>query len=197
MLIGIDIDNVLNTLTEAILSVYNSDSGDNLSLSDITTYHIENFVKPEYKEFFYQYFLDSKVWKAIKVQPHCREIIAKLHNEGHQIIFITTTEPENLPKKKNWLQRNFPFLDIRKSLFSCPTKQLVKCDILIDDYIGNVVDVVKAHREYYSILLDYPWNRENWVDKEPNLSRAKDWNEVYDKVHMVAKLIKESDEWED
>lgn len=187
MLIAIDIDNTLNNLTEAILEVYNTDSGDNLSLSDITAYHIENFVKPEYKRIFYQYFLDAEVWKKIKLQSHCREVIAKLNREGHKIIFVTTTEPENLPKKKNWLMRNFPFLDIRKSLFSCPVKQLVKCDILIDDCIGNLT----GEREYYSICLDYPWNREE-TNHIPNFTRAKDWNEIYNKIKTIESLTKEN-----
>ena len=189
MLISVDIDNCLNNLTESILEVYNADSGDNLSLSDITTYHIENFVKIEYKKIFYQYFLDREVWKKIKLQPHCREVIAKLNREGHRIIFVTTTEPENLPKKKNWLMRNFPFLDIRKSLFSCPTKQLVKCDILIDDCIANVI----GEREYYSILLTYPWNMDKSLDSAPMLTRAGDWNEIYEKIHMIERLQKEND----
>ena len=187
MLIAIDIDNTLNTLTEAILEVYNTDSGDNLSLSDITAYHIENFVKPEYKKIFYQYFLDSNVWKKIKVQPYCREVIAKLYKERYEIIFVTTTEPENLPKKMNWLMRNFPFLNIRKSLFSCPVKQLVKCDILIDDCIGNLT----GEREYYSICLDYPWNREE-TNHIPNFTRAKDWNEIYNKIKTIESLTKEN-----
>ena len=183
MLIAIDIDNVVNTLGEAVLEVYNADSRDNLSLSDITAYHIEQFVKPEYRDAFPQYFLDSAVWKKIKVQPQCREIISKLFNEGHKIIFVTTTEPENLPKKKNWLIRNFPFLDIRNSLFACPIKQLIKCDILIDDFLGNLT----GDREYFSICMDYPWNREtdDWLI--PNFYRAYNWRDVYGYIKGIEK----------
>lgn len=186
--ISVDIDNVLNNLTESVLSVYNADSGDNLSLSDITAYHIENFVKPPYKENFWHYFLDKRVWKQISIIDGCREVIAKLFNEGHRIIFVTTTEPENLPKKKNWLMRNFPFLDIRKSLFSCPVKQLVKCDVLIDDCIANLM----GEKDYYSICLDYPWNRKG-VDHAPMFTRAKDWNEIYERVKMIETLLKENE----
>lgn len=189
LVIGVDIDNVLNNLTESVLKVYNSDSGDNLSLSDITAYHIENFVKPEYKETFWHYFLDKRVWKGISIIDGCREIIAKLHNEGHIIIFVTTTEAENLPKKKNWLQRNFPFLEIRKRLFSCPIKQLVKCQVLIDDCISNVTGT----RDYYSILLDYPWNSNKDVDNAPMITRANNWNEIYDRIKMIESLIKENE----
>lgn len=174
MLIAVDIDNCLNNLCEAVLEVYNTDSGDNLILSDITAYHIESFVKPAYKDNFFHYFLDREVWKKIKVKPQCREVLAKLYNEGHQIIFVTTTEPENLPKKRNWLMRNFPFLDIRKSLFCCPVKQLIKCDILIDDYLENLT----GDRSYTSICFDMPYNQtDDWLI--PDFYRAYNWQDVY------------------
>jgi len=187
--IGVDIDNCLNNLTESVLKVYNADSGDNLSLSDITAYHIENFVKPEYKETFWHYFLDKRVWKGISIIDGCREVIAKLHNEGHKIIFVTTTEAENLPKKKNWLQRNLPFLEIRKCLYSCPRKQYMKCDILIDDCLKNLV----GDKEYYSVCLTYPWNTTELEESVPMFTRAKDWNEIYNKVKMIESLIKENE----
>ena len=189
MLISVDVDNTLNNLTEAVLSVYNADSGDNLSLSDITAYHIENFVKPEYKETFWHYFLDKRVWKGISIIDGCREVIAKLYNEGHTILFVTTTEAENLPKKKNWLQRNFPFLDIRKCLYSCPRKQYMKCNLLIDDCLNNLLE----DREYYSICLTYPWNTTESEESVPMFTRAKDWNEIYNKVKMIESLIKENE----
>ena len=59
MIIGIDIDNVLNNLCEAVLSVYNDDSGDDLRQENIHSYYIENFVKSEFKENFYSYFLNK------------------------------------------------------------------------------------------------------------------------------------------
>ena len=52
MIIAIDIDNTLNNLCEAVLSVYNEDSGDNLRPYDIHTYYIDDYVKPEYKNTF-------------------------------------------------------------------------------------------------------------------------------------------------
>jgi len=55
--IGVDIDSVVNDLSAAVLEVYNEDSGDNLTISDITDYMIEKFVKPEYKESFHKIFI--------------------------------------------------------------------------------------------------------------------------------------------
>lgn len=177
--IAIDIDNVLNTLCEAVLSVYNEDSEDNLTMPDITEYYIEKFVKPEYKKTFWHYFLDKRVWKRIDVVDGCVEYIEKLHNEGYEIIFVTKTESANLPKKHGWLQRNFPFLDIRKCLYSCPVKQYVKCDILIDDALSNLI----GDREYYSICLAYPYN--NVTKDIPNFVRVNNWKEIYDTIHAL------------
>ena len=65
MIVGIDIDNCLNNLCEAVLSVYNEDSGDSLKQSDITDYYIEKFVKEPFKDNFYRYFTDKRTWKRI------------------------------------------------------------------------------------------------------------------------------------
>ena len=67
MIIGIDIDNTLNTLCKAVLSVYNEDAADNLKIEDIKSYYIDSFVKPEFKDNFKNYFIDRRVWKRIKL----------------------------------------------------------------------------------------------------------------------------------
>lgn len=180
MIIGIDIDNVLNNLCEAVLSVYNEDAADNLKVEDIKTYYIENFVKPEFKENFKSYFLSRKVWKRIELIKDCQKYVARLFREGHTIIFITSTEPENLKKKANWLKRNFPYLDIRKSLFSCPKKQyMAGIDILIDDYEKNLID-----GKYHKILFSYPWNT-NFNNSEYEIYRAKNWEEIYTIISKI------------
>lgn len=180
MIVGVDIDNTVNTLCEAVLSVYNEDSGDNLRPEDIKSYYIDNFVKPEFKDNFKNYFVDRRVWKRIKLIKDCQKYIARLYRDGHTIIFITSTEPENLKKKANWLKRNFPYLDIRKSLFSCPKKQyMAGIDILIDDYEQNLID-----GKYHKILLSYPWNESINID-EHGIYRAKNWKEIYNIINYI------------
>lgn len=180
MIIGVDIDNTLNTLCKAVLSVYNEDSGDNLKPEDIKSYYIDEYVKPAYKDNFKNYFVDRRVWKKIKLIKDCQKYIAHLYRDGHTIIFITSTEPENLKKKANWLKRNFPYLDIRKSLFACPKKQyMAGIDILIDDYEKNLVD-----GKYHKILVSAPWN-ESFDNNAHGIYRAKSWAEIYEIVNYI------------
>lgn len=181
--IMIDIDGVLNNLDKAVLDVYNEDSGDNLSPQDITEYHIEKFVKPEYQEKFYLYFLDKRVWQRIEVVDGCKKVIQQLWDEGYNIIFVTKTECENLVKKRNWLDRTFPFIgsnNIRKMLYSCPVKQYVRADIAIDDGLFNLV----GDRTYFSICLDKPYNQTN-DDQIPRFFRAYNWNEIYSFIKVI------------
>ena len=179
LIIGVDIDNVLNNLCEAALSVYNFDSQDNLKVEDITSYYIEDFIKTAYQKTFFQYFIDSRVWKRIKVVEGCQEYLAKLYNDGHTILFITSTEPENLGKKARWLTRNFPYMNIRKSLFSCPTKQhMGEIDLLIDDYHRNL-----DNAKYKGILFDAPWNRK--FECPSSIVRCKTWKEIYETIRKM------------
>ena len=180
MIIGIDLDNVLNNLCEAVLSVYNEDSGDDLRPENIHSYYIDNYVKPPYKDTFKNYFVDKRVWRRIKLMDDCQKYIAKLFSEGHTILFITSTEPENLPKKSNWLKRNFPYINIRKALFSCPKKQYMSgIDILIDDAAHNLEGA-----KYKGIILDYPWNQD-FVTDNNQFFRARNWEEIYNIIKFI------------
>lgn len=180
MIIGIDIDNVLCTTTQAVLSVYNEDAADNLKIENIKSYYIENFVKLEFKNNFSSYFLSKKVWKKINLVKNCQKYIANLYRDGHTILFITSTEPENLKKKSNWLKRNFPYINIRKALFSCPKKQYMSgIDILIDDASHNLEGA-----SYKGIILDYPWNQD-FITDDTQFFRARNWEEIYNIINKI------------
>lgn len=176
MKILIDVDNIIGNLCDAVLSVYNEDSGDNLRSENITSYYIENFVKPQYKDNFKHYFLDKRVWKRMKYVDGCREYIAKLFNDGHDIYFCTKTEMKNAPKKESYLQRTFPYINIRKKLIVCSDKTMIRADVLIDDCLDNFGG------QDYSIVLDYPWNR-NTDDED--IIRASSWKEIYNIISEI------------
>lgn len=174
MKIGIDIDGTINNLCEAVLSVYNEDSGDNLTVESINEYFMEKFVKEEYKENFYQYFIDKRVWKRVSTNKEAVDYIKKLILDKHEVYFVTSTEAENVKKKSDWLKRNFPEINIRKRLIICYNKQLLSgLDFLIDDYEGNLINGV-----YKKILLSHPWNA-SFDCKSNNIYRAENWEEIY------------------
>lgn len=184
MKIGVDCDNVLNNLTESVLEIYNSDHSDMLTTDDITKYFVEHFIKDEAKDNFHEYFVDKRVWKNIKVLDGAVKTLKKYHDLGHEIFIITATRPENIPKKARWIAKNFPFLDVNKTLILLNRKQLLSgnIDVLIDDCLDNLV-----YGDYERIVFDYPWNKEDILLSE---HRCKNWNEIDKTLDKIIRLKK-------
>ena len=191
MKIGIDVDNTIVNTTSCVIAQHYADTGEKLTLDDIKTYYIENYVSDDYKDDFHLIFLKKEMWKRVKVLPNCVEVIKRLHDRGDSIYFVTSTEPQNVAKKARFLQRTFPFLDIRKCLITTHCKQMISVDILIDDCIDNVVGA-----DYYSILIDYPWNSTAIFDDAAydNIYRVFDWTQVEPMIEHIEKVkyIKEN-----
>ena len=189
MIIGIDVDNVVCNTTESVLAQHYADTGEKLTLDDIKTYYIENYVYDDYKDDFHLIFYKKEMWKRVKVIPHCVEVIKRLHDRGEKIYFVTSTEPQNIAKKASFLQRTFPFLDIRKCLITTHCKQMIGVDILIDDYEINLINGA-----YFGILMDYSWNR-NFDDAAyDKIYRVFDWLQVEPMIEYIEKVkyIKEN-----
>lgn len=187
MKIGIDIDNVCVNTTSCILEQHYADTGEKLTLDDIKTYYIENYVSDDYKDDFHLIFLKKEMWKRVKVLPHCVEVIKRLHDMGEEIYFVTATEPQNVAKKARFLQRTFPFLDIRKRLITTHCKQMIKCDVLIDDYEKNL-----KNGSYFGILMNYPWNRNFDDASDDKIYRVFDWTQVEPMLEVITKIMAES-----
>ena len=183
MRILLDCDNVICDTTRSVLDVHYEKTGERLSVDDIKTYYIENYVSPKYKDDFYTIFLDKRVWKGVQVLPHCVEVVERLHNAGHEIWIATSTEATNVHKKARFLQRTFPFLNIRKRLITTPYKQILNADLLIDDCVDNVINA-----QYISILMTYPWNANYDDASDENIYRVNNWLEVEPMIEYIQTL---------
>ena len=187
MKIGIDVDNTIVNTTSCVIAQHYADTGEKLTLDDIKTYYIENYVSDDYKDDFHLIFLKKQMWKRVKVIPHCVEVIKRLHDRGNSIYFVTSTEPQNVAKKARFLQRTFPFLDIRKRLITTHCKQMIKCDVLIDDYEENL-----KNGSYFGILMNYPWNRNFDDASDDKIYRVFDWTQVEAMLEVITKIMAES-----
>ena len=181
MRIGIDIDNIVVNTTESVLEYLNERLGLSLKIEYIKSYSIEDFVPEPNKLLVAEAFESKYMWKKLQLIPRAKECIEKLYNDGYELYFDTATLPENLRKKIGHLIRNLdiPESYIRSHTICISNKQLLNLDYQIDDYLGNL----NGERSYYSICLDYPWNRDTdkyFSDGVYNLSRAYNWNDIYE-----------------
>lgn len=171
MTILVDCDNVLNNLSEVVLKHYNEDYNDNLEISDITKYHMENFVKEEAKENFKDYFIDKTVWKEVTPTAGALDVIERLRKRGDRVFLCTKTEPFNAFKKSRWCEREFGF-NPHKDFILTPDKTIIRASLLIDDCTKNFSE---NHSSW--ICMNYPWNQtfrtRNFFDKKVN-----NWEEI-------------------
>ena len=188
MVIALDVDNVCVDTTACVLTQHYADTGEKLTLDDIKGYYIENYVGDDYKDDFHLIFFKKEMWKRVKVLPNCVEVVKRLHDKGNEIYFVTSTEPQNVAKKARFLQRTFPFLDIRKRLITTHCKQMIDVDVLIDDCVDNVVN----SKHYISILMDYPWNHNFDDAADDKTYRVFDWTQVEPMLEVIKKTMPKS-----
>ncbi len=182
MIIGLDLDNLCVDTTASMLSFLNERLPVNLTLEDITTYSIEAALPEQFRFVVSMGFNSPDMWKKVRLINGCAKYVEKLYDDGHEIYFVTSSLPQNLRKKINHLIRNMEFFPngyIEDHTINIRNKQLLKLDILADDYLGNLT----GDRTYFSIALDYPWNR---TDEDiPRFARAHNWKEIYDIIKEI------------
>ena len=100
MRIGIDLDNVVVTTTEALIEYLNERIPNlNLKLENIKQYKLEKNLPPEYSLIVQEAFESKHLWKKVRMMPNAADYIKKLYDDGHDIYFVTSSLPENLRKK--------------------------------------------------------------------------------------------------
>jgi 5'(3')-deoxyribonucleotidase len=186
MIIACDIDGVLNNLTEKALELYNSRTGKNLQQSDITKYRFLECLPKEDAEGICKLFKEKTLWDSLTPLPYSQKCLRSLSNQGHQIIIATATDPINFEWKCQWMQYHFPFIPT-DNIIRIMDKGLLKCDVLIDDNIDNLISNFCER-----VVIDAPWNKESSKDMVYDIYRAYDWRDVSNIIHNIER---KNEEW--
>jgi 5'(3')-deoxyribonucleotidase len=164
--VGIDLDMVLNTLNCKWVRQYNETYNDNLTLEDIKSWGIEEYVKPECGMDIFKILAIPGFFKDLEVQPNSQEIVEWLQ-ENYEIYVLSASHYAVCGDKGSWLQEKFPFIPYHNIIF-CHNKSLVHLDYLIDDYGKNLETFTGQ-----GLLFDSHHNQ-----AENRFPRMKDWLEV-------------------
>lgn len=187
MIIAVDFDNVLNNLTEKTIELYNSNSGKNIQMSDITSYNFYDCIDKDDADKIIKSFKNKALWDSLTPITGARESLQKLIDAGHKVYIATATAPENFQWKLSWLKKYFSFFNT-DNVIRIMDKSLLKCDILIEDNTDQLVKHKLCHR----ICLDYPWNH-NVSDFVYSIRRCQDWNQILNEIN---KIEEEMDQYE-
>lgn len=187
MMICVDIDNVLNNLTEEALKLYNSRTNKDIQMIDITTYNFYDCLPKEDAEGITALFKEKELWDSLKPLQGSQNAIKELIRKEHKVYLATATDACNFAWKMEWLKHFYPFIP-EENVIRIMDKSLLRCDVMIEDNIETLTNVF-ADR----VVLDYPWNRSSSKDFAYDIRRAKSWTDI---VNIINQIEREMEEWE-
>lgn len=148
--IALDVDEIILSLIDTWISIYNLEYDDNLQRNQITDWDISKFVKPEAKFTIFQYINEPDVFYASKNVEGAHEGVQELRAMNFKIVYATANNPQNC--KFNILKERGFMLD-KSEFMEVYDKSLIYADILLDDRFTNCMSFRNT-----SFLYSAPWN---------------------------------------
>lgn len=179
MVIVCDVDNCLNNLQEAVISLFNERYGTHYKLEDFHDYNVENALSVKEAIAMKEMYSEDGIYDHVRPLTGSQEGLRKLIDDGHQVYLVTDTPPKIYNEKVEWLQHFFPFID-DAHIVAMKHKHLFKCDLMFEDNVHNLLSGVTYHR----VCMDYTWNR-NVKDYVYDIHRCNTWDEF---LGVVEKL---------
>lgn len=193
MRIGIDVDDTITNSYDSIMDLIGkkySINSEKLKEAGTTYYDImaDNINFPDYDKFCASNF--ESLLSNVPLKEGAKEVINKLHEEGHQIVIISA---RNDKEYLNPYMTTYMYLVKHDILFDkifvnilnkgefCKIK---KIDLFIDDSVINCKSAVNSGIRTF--LFDNTFNKKN-ID----LKRVYNWNEIYDIVNDIREIKKE------
>lgn len=169
----IDMDDTLEDLLESWVAELNKMYGTNVNHEDIDDWDIGLFFPNLTRFQIFEPLFTCDFWDSVKPKEGAVKYVKKLKDDGFQVYVCTNTNYKTLKDKMDKvLFKYFDFLSWNDVIVTT-NKQMVDADFLIDDGVHNLLG-----GKYKGILMDAPHNRK-FNEREYNIFRAKNWQEVY------------------
>lgn len=166
-----DFDDTMVDLLGAWVAYLNNKFNLDINIEEVTSWNM-NLVYPTLTDDeLYSALNDPEFWLTVKPKDNAVKYIKWLVEDKNTDFYVcTSTHHDIAPYKfKNCLYRLFPFIDRHKIIITY-NKQLINCDVLVDDGSHNIVG------NYHGVLMDMPHNRTVYAE---NVTRVHNWSEAY------------------
>lgn len=165
----VDVDCVVADLMPTWLDHYNSEFDDHLTVSQITSWGMEEFVKKECGTKIYDYLWVSNLYDYVQPIDGAITGVRWLRRHGYDVRFVTSGIHAG---KAKWLGEHGLLLGesplYSPDLIVAHDKSIIKADIMIDDNIKNCESFSGL-----AIVFGQPWN-----SNTTQFFRADDWADV-------------------
>lgn len=184
MIIAIDFDETLFPTLQKVISVYNKQNNESLMLEQITDYNLYKCLDSNTADKLLKLFCNKEIYNNLQPFDNATRIIQSLIDDGNEIYIATSTDTKNIVWQEQLLQKYFPFIP-KENLIRIYNKKLLKCDVLIEDNLDQLIKHKLCHR----VVLDKPYNR-NVDDFIYDIHRCMNWNQILDEINKIEEEIK-------
>lgn len=176
----IDLDDTI--VQGGYLEVLNEYMGTNYTYQDTEDYFVESLLPPEKVDEYLEYFYNNiNVYDYVTIKPRAIEVIEKL-SKRYEIYICSAYLDKRVPEKSGvitntkhmYLMKILPFLNPKNFIFTS-RKDLIDCDIKIDDKVSNLKGLGKL-----KLLMD-GYHNQKYTEKElkqKGIRRVKNWDEI-------------------
>jgi 5'-nucleotidase len=177
MVIGIDLDDTLNMLSEEWLARYNRRLyGDCIRVEDIKTWDIGAYCKNPTA--LMGILVEPGLFNILKLKPGAKEAIKYLRDR-HDVYIVIAYLASTCKDKADWIRENLS-IETNNIIF-CNNKHLIRLDMLIDDGPHNF-----SRNAEHRIAFAMPWNSEHqWEDSSRPHFRSDSWESIIEHIRMV------------
>lgn len=185
MIIAVDLDNTLNDFAGAWLRMINKRHGLSVKYRSLTNYDMEENFPMLKNDQVNEILGSSRFWNAeMKPQPDSVSVLKYL-SIFHEVYIVTARPYTHHRDAIMWLKLWFPFIPEHHIIFA-QNKEMVRCDVLIDDCPANLV-----RDDCKTIQYVQPWNDERvW-----GTIACESWREILSVFMRTEGFGKESFGW--
>lgn len=179
LVIAVDVDNVLNNFCEMLIKIYNQENNGSLSIENITKYNFYECLDWEVCKKLEKIYSSDNFWASLTPQKYSQQGLDYLSTLGHEIYLASASDYRFWARKAGWLKYYFGMIP-EKNQILIQNKGLLKCDVLVDDCIDNLL----ASHYYERVCFDYPYNRDV-CDEARGIYRCSDWKEIVNAIDEI------------
>lgn len=182
MILCVDVDDVICSLQEVVVDLFNKRYGKHYTLNDFKEYDVMNVLPTQDALIMREIYGEAGLYDNVKPIPGAQEALEKLVNLGHQVYLVTAAVPKTYGEKVAFIKRFFPYID-ESHIISMKHKWMFKADVMIEDNLQTLL----AKPNYHRICFNMPWNQtdKDWVY---DIHRCYNWDDVLMAINKINEL---------
>lgn len=201
IVIGIDIDGVVNDLT-----LFHVACGTKYCLDNNIAYSVSNNYMDSTDIFHWNIYTDKLFWKQYYlhlllyskfIRPFVSEVTKRLIDEGKTLIFITARGDQDLPSKEpqSMFDITSRYLQGNQIYYSDLVLSQSKNDVIISKHIDIMVEDNPLFFQECSVDLNIPLlcfdTLYNTQISGENIIRVYSWYDILQKIHLIERNYNE------